>query len=236
MTQSFSSPGPATEVEDESPGTTDVAQDQASQLGQGAADASQHVASVAKDQAATVATEAGRQAKDLLAQTQTELSQQAAAQQKRVAEALHGLADELHAMTEHDGDSGVATDLARQAAGKSHDLAHWLDDREPGQLVNEVRSFARRRPAAFLGLAVGAGLLAGRLTRGITATPDEDDNPSAITTPNSAAGRPVPASPPGTAGPVEALSADAEEFPLLYAAEREGVGYSTPPETAETPR
>ena len=40
-------------------------------------------------------------------------------------------------------------------------------DRKPGQVVDEMQSFARRRPAVFLVLAAGAGLVAGRLTRGL---------------------------------------------------------------------
>jgi hypothetical protein len=62
---------------------------------------------------------------------------------------------------------GVATDLARQASSTSHDVASWLDSREPGHLVQELQAFARQRPGTFLLAAAGAGLLAGRLTRGV---------------------------------------------------------------------
>ena len=62
---------------------------------------------------------------------------------------------------------GVASDVAQQAASRVRDAGHWLEKREPGQVVNEVQSFARRRPAVFLVLAAGAGLVTGRLTRGL---------------------------------------------------------------------
>lgn len=146
--------------------TVDVAKEQASSVGQGAAEAGQQVAATAKDQAQNVIAEAGGQAKDLLAQARTELTEQAGAQQQRLASGLRALGEELHSMTQHSEQPGVATDLARQASTRSHDLASWLDSREPGQLVQEVRGFARQRPGAFLLLAAGAGVLAGRLTRG----------------------------------------------------------------------
>jgi hypothetical protein len=144
-----------------------VAKDQAAQVSQGAVDAGQHVAEVAKDRVAAVADEAGRQAKDLLAQARSEMTQQASQQQQRIAEGLRALGDELHAMTQHDGQFGVATDLAQQGAQKTNDLASWLEQREPGGLVEEVKSFARERPGSFLLLAVGLGLAAGCLTRGV---------------------------------------------------------------------
>ncbi|MEK8109106.1 phage holin family protein [Micromonospora sp. M12] len=50
----------------------------------------------------------------------------------------------------------------QQAAG-------WLDEREPGEVLDEVRTYARRNPGTFLAGAAVAGLLVGRLTRGLTA-------------------------------------------------------------------
>lgn len=155
-------------------GTADVAKDQAASVGQSAADAGGHVAAVAKDQAQNVVAEAGGQARDLLDQTRTELSDQARVQQQRLAGALRALGDELHSMTQHSEQAGVATDVARQASNRSHDLASWLDGREPGHVLDEVKSFAQRRPGAFLAFAAGAGLLAGRLTRGVKDASDDD--------------------------------------------------------------
>jgi hypothetical protein len=44
-----------------------------------------------------------------------------------------------------------------------------LQNREPAQLLDEVRSFARRKPGTFLIGAALLGVAAGRLTRGIQA-------------------------------------------------------------------
>ena len=147
--------------------TTDVAKDQAADLKQGTVEAGQHVASVAKDQASNVTAEAGRQAKDLLGQARSELSQQASAQQQRVADGLRSLSQQLHSMSEHSDEPGIAADLAKQGAHVTEQAASWFDGGDPGAMLNEVRSFARRRPGTFLLMAAGAGLLAGRLTRGL---------------------------------------------------------------------
>ena len=149
-------------------GTVDVAKGQAAEVTQGAVQAGQHVAGVAKEQAANVGAEAGRQAKDLLSQASSEVSQQASQQQQRLAQGLRTLGDELHKMTQPgEQASGPAADLARQGAQRTREFASWLEQREPADLLEEVKSFARRRPGMFLLLAAGAGLVAGRMTRGL---------------------------------------------------------------------
>jgi len=156
--------------------TADVAKQQASTVAQSTTEAGQHVADVAKDQVASVASDAGSQAKDLLAQARTELATQAGQQQQRLAGSLRALGEELHSMAQHDGQPGMATDLAHQGARRTQDLAAWLDQREPGQLVGEITAFARRKPGTFLLLAVGAGLAAGRLTRGMKDANDDSSS------------------------------------------------------------
>jgi hypothetical protein len=44
-----------------------------------------------------------------------------------------------------------------------------LQNREPAELLDDVRSFARRKPGLFLLGAAAAGVLAGRLTSGVKA-------------------------------------------------------------------
>lgn len=169
---------------------TDAAKEQASAVGQGAAQAGQQVASVAKDQAQNVAVEAGSQAKDLLNQARSELTEQAGAQQKRLSETLRSLGDELESMGHHSEQQGIATDLVKQVSGRAHDAASWLESREPGSLISELQSFARQRPAAFLALAAGAGLVAGRLGRGVKDA-TSDDSSATRSTPTTS-GRTAP--------------------------------------------
>ena len=151
----------------EEQGTADVVKDQATDLGHSSIQTGKHVADVARDQASGVAVEAGRQGRDLLHQAQGELGKQAARGQQQLANQLLSLSDELRSMAGASGQGGMAASVASQAASRVRTAGQWLEDRKPGQVAEEMQSFARRRPAVFLALAVGAGLVAGRLTRGL---------------------------------------------------------------------
>jgi hypothetical protein len=158
------------------PATADVAKDQAAEVAGTARDAGKHVAGVAGEQAGQVASEATQQVKQLIHQTRGELTEQAANQQQRVASGLRSLSKELSAMARGSEQSGMATDLVHQASERTNSAASWLEQREPGHVLDEVTRFARQRPGAFLALAAGAGLLVGRLGRGLKAASDDDSH------------------------------------------------------------
>lgn len=132
--------------------------------GEGTAGARQ-TARTAATEARNVAHEAGNQARNLLGQLGSNLRDQAGTQQQRIAEGLRTISDELRSMAQKSAQSGPASDLVQQAARRTGSAADWFEARDPGSLLNEARGFARRRSGAFLALAAGAGLLAGRLTR-----------------------------------------------------------------------
>jgi len=148
---------------------TDAAKGEAAELKRQAADSAQTVAETAKTEAAHVAAEVKTNARDLLHQAKSDLTDQAGAQQQKVAAGLRSVSGELHSMAAASDQPGVATDLVRQAAERSSAVASWLDGRDPGSLLTEVKSFARQRPGTFLLLAAGAGVLAGRLSRSLSA-------------------------------------------------------------------
>jgi polyhydroxyalkanoate synthesis regulator phasin len=170
----------------EEQGTADVVKDQASDLSHSSVQAGKHVAEVAREQASDVAAEAGRQGRDLLQQAQDQLGEQAAQGQQGLAKQLLSLSNELRTMADASGRGGMAAGLAHQAASRVRDAGQWLDDRNPGQVADEMQSFARRRPAVFLALAAGAGLVAGRLTRGLKDATSE--NSAAATAPAATQG------------------------------------------------
>ena len=149
--------------------TTNVAAEQAEKVGDTAAHAAGQVADVTKDEVGKVAAETKKQAKDLLTDARSQLTEQAGEQQARVADGLRSISDELTQMASASDADGVATDLVRQAASRAGNVATWLDDRDPGSLLEEVRSYARRKPGTFIALAAVAGILAGRLTRSVAA-------------------------------------------------------------------
>ena len=153
------------------PSTTDVAKDEARNVGQTAAQAGSQVASTAADQAKQVTQETKRQAQDLIQHGRSQLQEQARTGQQKAGQGLTDIAQQLRTMVDgsEQTPSGPAADLVRQAGDKVEELAGWLQSREPGDLVDEVRAFARRKPGVFLLGAAVAGVVAGRLTTGVVA-------------------------------------------------------------------
>lgn len=152
-------------------GSSDTKQVVAGEAASVASDAKQsgkRVADTATSEAKDVASEAAAQARSLFDQVKSELSGQATSQSHRAVVGIRSLADELGQMTSSSEQKGVASDLAQQASSRVHGLADWLESREPADLLNEARDFARRRPGAFLAGAALLGLVGGRLTRGLT--------------------------------------------------------------------
>ena len=149
--------------------TSDVAKDQASQVTESAKDAGQNVADTAKDQASQVAEETKQQAKNLVGSATGEVQQQVGSQQQKLAGFVGSMADELDGMASNSSQSGPITDLVRQASSKGSEIARFLEDREPQDVLEEVKSFARRRPGTFLAICGIAGVVAGRVTRGAVA-------------------------------------------------------------------
>ena len=194
------------------PGTADVVKDQAADLGQAGVEAGQHAAGVAQEQASQVAAEAARQGRDLLRQAQEQLGDQAMAGQQRAATELLSLGDELSSMADGSDQQGAAAHLARQAAGRARAAGQWLEDRTPVQVLDDVQAFARRRPGTFLAVALGAGLVAGRLTRGLTAGHGDDDAPAAGTLPVSRPDAAAAWTDPGTGAPAPYAAAAAEDI------------------------
>jgi len=153
-----------------------------SALASDAGDAGRRVADVAKDETRSVASETRRQASRFMGQVGDELSSQAASQQARVAEGLQAMGSEFSEMARSASGSGYASELVRGAGERADAVARWLEVRDPRSVLEEVKGFARRRPGVFLAIAVGAGVLAGRLTRAL-AEPSDGSSPSGRITP-----------------------------------------------------
>jgi hypothetical protein len=191
MTENYDPPAPMPVVTDPSAvpavgpqGTVDIAKDQAAELGRSGAEAGKHAVDIAREQASGVAAEAGQQGMDLLREAQSELAGQAARGQQRMAAELLSVSDELLSMAEGSAGQGPAAGLAQRASAGARSAGQWLEDRQPAQVMDEIQSFARRRPGAFLVMAAAAGLVAGRLTRGIQAGNSQD--PGAAPVPGEA--------------------------------------------------
>jgi hypothetical protein len=173
-------------------GKKDVAKEQAGQVASGAADAGKHVAGVAKGEASNVASEAKSQARqvasetkyqarDLINQAGSQVREQASSQQKKAATSVRTVSEHLQGLASGNvPENGVALDLVNQAASRLQGVADWLDDREPGDLLQEVKQFAARRPGTFIAIAAVAGVLAGRVTRGVVGAVKDEKEEEAL--------------------------------------------------------
>lgn len=142
-------------------------QGKTAQVAQSAKESGAEVAQSAAEQAKSVTADAGNELRDLVHQARHQLREQAGGQQQKVVEGLRSLVGELRGMADNSEQSGPATQMVRQASQVVGQTADWLEQREPGDLIDEVRRLGRRKPGAFLAGAALAGVLAGRMTRGI---------------------------------------------------------------------
>jgi hypothetical protein len=218
--------------------TVDTVKDQGGQVAQSAKESTQQVAGVAADQAKTVASEAKSQAGNLLDEARSQLSSQVSTQQQNLAGWVRSIAEELSAMVDgaksasDDGTpvQGSATTLVRQVSDRAHSAAGWLEQHEPSEVLDEVSRFARRRPGAFLALAALGGLLAGRLTRGLTAGNDSSDSSTSSYSGYSGVASPAPVVTSTTsypAGPVSSEWAEPAGYPTTGVGAVEGGTWPT---------
>jgi hypothetical protein len=166
------------------------------------AGAVKNVAATATQEAGRTTREASEQARQLWSQTRTELTDQAGAQQARAASGLNDLAQQLRSMAQQSDQDGMARSLVEDVARRAGDAAGWLDQRDPGTLLQDVRDVARRRPGTFLAVAAGLGVIAGRMSRGLVdeAHSGGTQSPSAGSTPTPDVGSPAVAGSMETAG------------------------------------
>jgi len=169
--------------------TADAVKGEASQVTQTVKGAASGVASTAKEEAGSVVREVGTQVRDLVSQALRELSDQVGVHKGRVTDGLRTAGDDLDGMTQGRTSSGLASSLVSQASTRVSSAASWLETREPSDVLDEVRAFARRRPGTFIAAAAVAGVVVGRLTRSIvTNAKDHSDDHSSVAT----AGRATP--------------------------------------------
>jgi hypothetical protein len=140
-----------------------------------AKDAGHKVAATGKEQASKVAKDALSQARELYGQATSQLSDQAGTQQQKAAGTLHTFADDLTSMRGQQ--DGLAAELLENIGGRAKGVAEWLENRDPQDVLVEVKRFAANRPWLFIGLAAGAGIVAGRLSKALVAEAKDDAQP-----------------------------------------------------------
>lgn len=171
-------PGGGTDTSGTVGATADAAKQSGQQVAGSAADHAKDVAGTATDKAADVVQEAKSQARDVLGEARTQVASEAETRRGQAVSSLRSIGDELDSMQNHDGENGVATQLVSRGTSYVRQTADWLDGRQPNEILDDVRKFARDRPGTFLLGALIAGVVAGRLTRAVKAGAPEP-SPSA---------------------------------------------------------
>ena len=143
----------------------DDAADVGSAAGRGATD----VAGTAREQTRRVAGEASDQVRHVMDDVRAQLADEAGQQSTRLAANLRRLSGELANMADSGDPDTPLPGVMHELATRGGRAADFLDTRGPDGLVDEVRTFARRRPGAFLLSAAAAGFAVGRLGRGAQA-------------------------------------------------------------------
>jgi hypothetical protein len=181
------------QVKEQSRQVAGTAAEQGRQVAGTAADEARHVAGVAQGEAQRVASEAVTQVRGLLDEATAQVAEQSRTQLGRLTETLRSLGEDLERMASEG--EGPASGLAQEAGERTRALASRLDGREPADLLEDVRGFARRRPGAFLLGALAAGVVAGRLTRGAKAAQDGSGSDASARRSNIGYDAGLPASP-----------------------------------------
>ena len=181
MTPVATSTEPASGSFDTNGSSSGSVRDEAASVTSDAAQSGRQVADTAVSEAKDVVGEARTQLSTLMEQFRSEATDQASGQSDRAVKGLRSLSDELKQMASSSQQNGLATTLADQAADRVQSVAGWLEQRQPGEVLDEVRDFARRRPGTFLAAAAVVGLIGGRLTRGLTASSSTSSTTPATT-------------------------------------------------------
>jgi hypothetical protein len=149
-----------------------------------AADETRQVGRTAAEEARNVAGEATAQVRNLADEARLQIEEQSRSQRDRLVSTLSTFSDDLDSMSrgEGAGTHGLAADAVRMASDRARQFSYRLEGREPQELLDELRSFARRRPGMFLLGSLAAGVVAGRLLRGAKDASDRTDGLSSRAT------------------------------------------------------
>jgi hypothetical protein len=160
-----------------------------------AADEAKELARQAGGEVRQVTQEAKHELRSLTEQGRQELKSQAEAQTQRASQNLRTLSDQTRALAEGRPDeAGPLAGYVQDVSGKLSSWTDNLDRRGFDGMVAQVQGFARRRPAAFIGLCVVAGFAVSRVGRTVRSEPREETGgtqpmlPPAVTRPESTSG------------------------------------------------
>lgn len=162
----------------QSDGVKDAAQAHAQNVASTTLSEATDVAQTAKEQVANVTSDVRAQTRQLADEARGQLTDHASSQRDRAVESLRSVANDFSSMADNTDGSGLGVQLAREGGDITHKAADFLEQRDPSQLLDELRQLARRRPGAFLVGAALAGVVVGRLARGAKSAHSNDGRSS----------------------------------------------------------
>ncbi|MGJ9372588.1 hypothetical protein [Nesterenkonia sp. CF4.4] len=196
-------------------GKSDQAKGAAQDVAGDAKDAGRAVKDTAAQEAAGVKDDAVREAKRLGGEAGTMLESQASEQLDRAAGTVRTFSDDVARIARGEKpEPGVAKDLLDQVNSRAEATATWLEGHDPKEVLQEVQSFARRRPVAFLAIAAGVGFAAGRVTRGLKQHHADDDRQGSSTSSQGASTSTPGTSAGAASGPAGGTSSGAASGPV----------------------
>ncbi len=150
-----------------------------------AARQARQVKATAKEQADQVRAEVVDQAQTLAEEARYQLESQAKAQSRRLADTLSGMGDEVLALAEGRPDDAEtlrpyvsdAATAVYDAADRIYSLATDIDEQGLTAVLDDLQTFARRRPGVFLLGAAAMGFGVGRAVRASKGDDDPGDQP-----------------------------------------------------------
>lgn len=135
------------------------------------------VAEEAPAQAAKVVDDARTQISTVTQRTLSDLRVQGEGQAEQAAKGLRGLATQADALAAgRPEEAGNLGDIAQAISQHASSFAERLDTRGVQGVVDDTSRFGRQHPWAFLGIALGAGFVAGRLVRASAAVASDSSS------------------------------------------------------------
>lgn len=127
------------------------------------ADGASTAAESARHGVQEVADDAKRQTRHLMSEARDQVRTEAEGQTERASGFTRELSDELREIADRGESSGYLTSLAGSGADTLDRFSSKLDERGLDGALDEVKTFARRRPGLFLAGCFGAGVVLGRV-------------------------------------------------------------------------
>lgn len=166
----------------DSTSTTDrkqAAREQGQQVKGSAQDAASNVAGTAGERAQEIRQQAGTHARGIAGEAGRQLRSRANQETERAGTALSTAGSQLQALAEGRTDeAGVFGEYVQQAAESVNRWADSVQERGFDGLVDDLRTYARRKPGMFLLSAVAAGVVAGRFGRNLREEMSDDSGGS----------------------------------------------------------